>query len=64
MKNSIHTVNYCGYTIHCENGLYWLAVFPFRKYYNLNAVKKEVDFITKDLNENIQNLKGLINRKN
>lgn len=64
MNNSTHTVSYKGYTIHCENGQYWLAVFPFRKYYNLNQVKKEVDKITKDLDENIQNLKGLIHRKN
>lgn len=63
MNTSIHIVYYKGVKIICENGLYWMEEMPFRKYFNLSPVKSEIDKINKDLNENIQNLRELVNRK-
>jgi hypothetical protein len=53
MNGSTHIVFYKGYSIVCENGLYWISVFPFRKYFTISAVKSNIDKITKDLEDNI-----------
>lgn len=53
MNGSTHSLDYKGYTIICENGLYWISVFPMRKFFSINAVKFEIDKITRDLDENI-----------
>lgn len=62
MNNSIHSISYKGVTIICENGLYWIATFPMRKYFSITDVQKEIDKVTKDLEQNIVTIRRIINR--
>lgn len=58
-----HSVDYKGVTIHCENGLYYIATLPCKKYFSFQEAKKEVDKVNNTLHENIINLKEIIKRK-
>lgn len=39
----IHQLDYKGYTIICENGLYWIATEPYRKHFSFEEIKKVID---------------------
>lgn len=55
-----HSLDYKGHTIYYENGIYWLAVNPTKKYLQLNQAKAEVDLVTDALNENIVNIRDFM----
>jgi hypothetical protein len=38
-----HSIDYKGYTIYCENGLYYIGTIPHKKYFTFQAAKDEVD---------------------
>ena len=62
-KPYTHTVYYRGYQIVCENGDYRLPELPLLSFKNMSAAKKEIDKVTKDLEDNLQNLKEILNKK-
>lgn len=48
MTTYTHTIDYKGYTVVCESGLYYLAINPGKKYFSFSAVKSIVDDLTKE----------------
>jgi hypothetical protein len=58
-----HMVEYKGHMIYCDNCLYYLKENPFQKYVSFTDCKTEVDKIEATLNNNIVNLRGIINQK-
>lgn len=58
-----HIVYYKNYKIVYENGEYRLPELPTLPFRNMSAAKKEIDKVTKDLEDNLQNLKELISKK-
>lgn len=50
-----HQVDYKGYTIYCENGLYYVGAAPQNKYFTFQTAKEEVDKL--DTKENYIDLK-------
>lgn len=58
-----HIVFYKNYGVVFENGRYRIPQLPSFSFPNMSAAKREIDKVTKDLEDNIQNLKELISKK-
>lgn len=52
-----HTVDYKGYTVVCESGLYYLSINPTKKYFSFSAVKSIIDELTKDADKQYDGIK-------
>lgn len=48
MKPYTHTIDYKGYTIVCESGLYYLAIDSSKKYFTFSDAKSVIDELTKE----------------
>jgi hypothetical protein len=62
-NKSSHLLEYKGYTVICENGMYKMPVNPSASYNSLQECKNEIDKIESVLSENLVNLKNIIRQK-
>lgn len=47
-----HSIEYKGFTIICDNGLYYVAGQPYRTYFSLQPCKIRIDKLTEKSDEN------------